>query len=176
LLTALVPFLSGIFLKQTFDLETPPIENKYYNTITYDPAYFQMLVFFILASFAFFLNLVREIIKDVEDVEGDRVLKAKTIPIVLGERKARIISLILIIFILVFSFLGLYFFTQILLIHPRFVDYILFGVIAFFLFLAIFFLKSPERKQLKYADRSLKVAMIIGSLLPMIWSLIVVKV
>jgi hypothetical protein len=45
-----------------------------------------------------------------------------------------------------------------------------------FLFLAIFFLKSKERKQLKYADRSLKVAMIIGSLLPLIWSLIVVKV
>jgi 4-hydroxybenzoate polyprenyltransferase len=175
LLTALVPFLSGIFLKQTFDLETPPIENKYYNTITYDPAYFQMLVFFILASFAFFLNLVREIIKDVEDVEGDKVLKAKTIPIVLGERKARIISLMLLIFILASSILGLYFFTQSIFIQLRLIDYILFGFIAFFLFLAIFFLKSKERKQLKYADRSLKVAMIIGSLLPLIWSLIVVK-
>lgn len=175
LLTALVPFLSGIFLKQTFDLETPPIENKYYSSITYNPAYFQMLVFFILASFAFFLNLVREIIKDVEDVEGDKVLKAKTIPIVLGERKARIISLTLLIFILVCSLLGLYFFTQSIFIQLRLIDYILFSLIAFFLFLAIFFLKSSERKQLKYADRSLKVAMIIGSLLPLIWSLIVVK-
>jgi 4-hydroxybenzoate polyprenyltransferase len=174
LLTALVPILAGIYLNQVFsdyrDYLPAWSDNKYFNNEE-----MKLLVVFIFASFAFFMNLVREIIKDVEDVEGDKVLKAKTIPIVLGERKARIISLMLLIFILVSSILGLYFFTQDLNIQLRLIDYILFGVIAFFLFLAIFFLKSTERKQLKYADRSLKVAMIIGSLLPLIWSLIVVK-
>lgn len=176
LLTALVPILAGIYLNQVLSSNhrdyLPAVwsVNKYFNNEE-----MKLLVVFIFASFAFFMNLVREIIKDVEDVEGDKVLKAKTIPIVLGERKARIISLMLLIFILFSSILGLYFFTQDLNIQLRLIDYILFGVIAFFLFLAIFFLKSTERKQLKYADRSLKVAMIIGSLLPLIWSLIVVK-
>jgi 4-hydroxybenzoate polyprenyltransferase len=37
-----------------------------------------------LAFFSFFLNFVREITKDVEDIEGDKALGLKTFPILLG--------------------------------------------------------------------------------------------
>jgi 4-hydroxybenzoate polyprenyltransferase len=53
----------------------------------------------IYASFAFFMTLVREIIKDIEDLKGDNTFGCKTLPIVLGIRKTKfIIYLILAIF------------------------------------------------------------------------------
>ena len=65
--------------------------------------------FFLFAAysfFAFFISLIREIIKDMEDVEGDRKFDCKTLPIVIGQRKTKIvIYLISIIFIIVVAIL-----------------------------------------------------------------------
>lgn len=41
------------------------------------------------ASFAFFMTLVREIIKDMEDLKGDQTFGCKTLPIVWGMRKTK---------------------------------------------------------------------------------------
>lgn len=52
------------------------------------------------AIFAFFLNLIREIIKDIEDRQGDRKHGCKTLPIVIGFRKTkRVIFFIAIAFV-----------------------------------------------------------------------------
>lgn len=51
----------------------------------------------IYSAFAFLLTMVREIIKDMEDVKGDAILGCKTLPIVWGTRTARIIPGILIV-------------------------------------------------------------------------------
>ena len=52
------------------------------------------------AIFAFFLNLIREIIKDIEDRQGDRKHGCRTLPIVLGFRKTKnVIFLIAITFV-----------------------------------------------------------------------------
>lgn len=46
---------------------------------------------FIYAIFAFFMTLIREIIKDIEDLKGDNTFGCKTLPIVLGMRKTKYI-------------------------------------------------------------------------------------
>lgn len=52
------------------------------------------------AIFAFFLNLIREIIKDIEDRPGDRKHGCRTLPIVIGFRKTKdVIFLIAICFV-----------------------------------------------------------------------------
>lgn len=52
------------------------------------------------AIFAFFINLIREIIKDIEDRQGDRKHGCKTLPIVLGFRNTkRVIFVIAIAFV-----------------------------------------------------------------------------
>jgi len=52
------------------------------------------------AIFAFFLNLIREIIKDIEDRQGDRKHGCRTLPIVIGFRRTKgIIFLIATVFI-----------------------------------------------------------------------------
>jgi 4-hydroxybenzoate polyprenyltransferase len=45
----------------------------------------------IYALFAFFMTLVREIIKDVEDLKGDNTFGCKTLPIIWGIRKTKVI-------------------------------------------------------------------------------------
>ncbi|MCH7399327.1 geranylgeranylglycerol-phosphate geranylgeranyltransferase [Belliella sp. DSM 107340] len=52
------------------------------------------------AIFAFFINLIREIIKDVEDRQGDRKHGCRTLPIVIGFRNTkRVIFVIAIAFV-----------------------------------------------------------------------------
>ncbi|SIS82136.1 geranylgeranylglycerol-phosphate geranylgeranyltransferase [Belliella pelovolcani] len=52
------------------------------------------------AIFAFFINLIREIIKDIEDRQGDRKHGCKTLPIVLGFRNTkRVIFVIAVAFV-----------------------------------------------------------------------------
>jgi len=45
----------------------------------------------IYALFAVFMTLVREIIKDIEDLKGDNTFGCKTLPIILGIRKSKVI-------------------------------------------------------------------------------------
>ena len=58
----------------------------------------QIVIFklvFIISLFAFFLTLIREILKDLEDILGDKIIHARTIPIINGEAKTKIILIIL---------------------------------------------------------------------------------
>lgn len=48
-----------------------------------------------LAFFGFFISLIREIIKDVQDYSGDFKVGARTIPIVLGEKTTNVIIIAL---------------------------------------------------------------------------------
>ena len=51
------------------------------------------LFFMFYAIFAFLCSLIREIIKDMEDIEGDREFGCRTIPIVIGLKKTKMIVL-----------------------------------------------------------------------------------
>jgi geranylgeranylglycerol-phosphate geranylgeranyltransferase len=51
----------------------------------------------ILSSIAFLGSLSREIVKDVEDVRGDKTARIRTLPIVAGERAAKILAAIILI-------------------------------------------------------------------------------
>jgi 4-hydroxybenzoate polyprenyltransferase len=54
-------------------------------------------VIFIYAIFAFFISLIREIIKDMEDMKGDTAFGCRTLPIIIGIRKTKTILFLLII-------------------------------------------------------------------------------
>jgi 4-hydroxybenzoate polyprenyltransferase len=49
----------------------------------------------VYAAFAFFMTLVREIIKDMEDLKGDVTYGCRTLPIVMGIRKTKIVIYLL---------------------------------------------------------------------------------
>lgn len=51
--------------------------------------YFQTLIF---CAFVFLISMVREIVKDIEDVEGDRKLGDKTLPVSYGIKKSSAVA------------------------------------------------------------------------------------
>ncbi len=65
-----------------------------------------IFLFATYAFFAFFISLIREIIKDMEDVEGDKKFELKTLPLVIGIRNSKlVIYLICVIFLTVVAVL-----------------------------------------------------------------------
>ncbi|MEJ0055515.1 MAG: geranylgeranylglycerol-phosphate geranylgeranyltransferase [Bacteroidota bacterium] len=56
----------------------------------------------IYSLFAFFITLVREIIKDLEDLRGDDTFGCKTLPIVCGIRRTKVFTYLLLILFSVF--------------------------------------------------------------------------
>lgn len=60
--------------------------------------------------FAFFLMLIREIVKDLEDIEGDKVLKSKSLPLRFGVKRTKHIVLgLTLLYFVITMFLGIYY-------------------------------------------------------------------
>jgi 4-hydroxybenzoate polyprenyltransferase len=87
LLTAMVPFLVLLY-------ELPLLARAYGSSIT---PVIRILFIWVLgfSLFAFLINLAREIIKDAEDIEGDRVYGKMTVPVVWGMKTTRWIVVML---------------------------------------------------------------------------------
>jgi len=103
LLIAMVPLLVVFY-------EWPALY-KYYtiNAITLPNINF--IIYWVggFALFAFMTNLTREIIKDIEDFEGDKAYGRNTVPVVIGVLSAKIVSVCLIIFTIALLYLTWYF-------------------------------------------------------------------
>jgi 4-hydroxybenzoate polyprenyltransferase len=88
LLTALVPFLVLLF-------ELPLLAGNYGSEVT-SISHYLMIWVLGFSLFAFLLNLIREIVKDAEDFEGDQAYGKKTVAVIWGIKVSRYISVILI--------------------------------------------------------------------------------
>ncbi len=65
----------------------------------FEPEYYPNLTFLLWYSiFAFELSLIREVIKDVEDLDGDELAQCKTFPIRFGIQKSKFFIAFLILF------------------------------------------------------------------------------
>ena len=83
--------LSAIIILLPFFYEAMA-EDKLYNTISVN--FFFVKAYF---AFAFLTTFSREIIKDLEDMEGDKTLNCRTFPIVAGAVSAKILSIFFIV-------------------------------------------------------------------------------
>tara|TARA_B100002003_G_C14042049_1_gene502098 strand:+ start:62 stop:1048 length:987 start_codon:yes stop_codon:yes gene_type:complete len=71
-------------------------------------------IILIYALFSFLLTLIREFVKDLEDIEGDYAENSTTLAIVLGKRKTKFLSSVLIFFVIIIIAFWQYFQYQIL--------------------------------------------------------------
>ncbi|MBS1647495.1 MAG: geranylgeranylglycerol-phosphate geranylgeranyltransferase [Bacteroidetes bacterium] len=154
LLTALIPL-------QVLCLNIYPFiqKNGYPIPGTYLPSIIASVCFSI---FAFLLSMVREIIKDIEDYEGDYATGCKTIPIVWGIKASKALIAGLIsntVLLLLFSFYKLY------QLHFNMLSLYLFFCVLSPLFYLFFKLYKAQNKQ-HYGSISkwLKFIMISGIL------------
>ena len=89
--SAIVPLLVAI-------ANADYLHHLYQNALAYSPIVGELYVWTGgFAIFAFLLTLVREIVKDIEDIEGDREMECRTLPIVWGDKVAKIIATILLV-------------------------------------------------------------------------------
>lgn len=177
-LTALVPILCGIHFLEFIQSQKDHLPSDWsietsLNTPLHTGwafgSYFNTFVVLVFAFYAGVLNLIREIVKDIEDVTGDLVLKAKTLPIVLGERKTKRVAIVLLILLLLTSvpFLadGYFLYENKFLIAFAPIFVIPIGVITVIGLLS----KKDNKKNLRSADLLLKLLMVIGCSMPFYW-------
>lgn len=125
LLTALVPLMVILF--------EIPLLNKEYGLLMKEMfSDFTLIIMWVSAFsfFAFLLTMIREIIKDIEDFEGDSVYGRKTMPIVLGVVNSKIVVITFILTAL-FSLLYLNFrFLNDLITLVYFVVFLIFPLLV----------------------------------------------
>ena len=110
----------------------------------------------IYAAFAFFMTLVREIVKDMEDLKGDNTFGCKTLPIIWGIRKTKVlIYIILLIFIVVVLLLN----KQYSQLPLRYFGVFLFAPIAL---LTVWLLRADMKKEFAWLSTFCKIILILG--------------
>lgn len=115
----------------------------------------------VLAFFGFFLTIIREFVKDIEDLKGDKKIGAKSLPIVIGVQKTKWIVLATTLFLfsaLSFIAIMLVSFDQIATI------YLSIFVLAPLLYFMVHLWKAKSQNELHRSSAILKIIMLLGIL------------
>ena len=126
-------------------------------------------VLFDYALFAFIINLVREIVKDIQDIDGDHKVGMNTLPIVIGRDRAKnvvfVLSLAPILAIV-------YYLSTYLYKHTIVVIYFLVLVIAPLILVSIKIFNSKTKKEYQFISNLLKIVMLTGMLSMLLYPII----
>lgn len=143
-----------IFLVYEFDHSMISIKD------IFDNLFLSIIIFFYLL-FAFLTTLIREIIKDLQDIKGDNKLKLKTLPIMIGKKRT-------INFLIFLSFLLQLLLLMVLIDSFKNDQYlILFFLITLSLLVAylIYKLRVPfKNNQYQLLSSLMKIIMLVGVL------------
>ncbi len=121
------------------------------------------------ALFAFLTTLIREIIKDTEDFEGDSAYGRNTLPVVIGIAASKIISVGLIIMTVGMLYIVWYFF-----INDRITFiYLSVAIVIPLLFTIYRLVISKDRKDLHAASSIMKLVMLTGILYSVVVKVII---
>jgi 4-hydroxybenzoate polyprenyltransferase len=163
-----VAFLTGLVPLMVVLFEIPLLNRTYGQVMLRNEASFAYIFAWVSAFsfFAFFTTLIREIIKDAEDFEGDKAYGMKTVPIVLGSVWTKIL-LVLFISGMIFMLVALLLKYIIYSVEP--IDYISLVYFALCLvipliLLAIQVIKADDKKGYGRASSLIKVVMLAGIL------------
>jgi 4-hydroxybenzoate polyprenyltransferase len=154
ILTALVPLLVVFY-------EWPALY-KYYTINAITVPDINVIIYWVggFALFAFMINLTREIIKDIEDFEGDLAYGRNTVPVVIGILSAKIVSISLIIITIVLLYLTWHFFIN----DKITLLYLSVTIVLPLLYVILKLVRSSVRKNLHSASRIMKIVMLTGIL------------
>ena len=165
LLTAFVPLTCGIYF-HLVGLDTmPQVEThdlgNYWLKVLYGNYYFLIG----MALFAFLLNFAREIVKDIQDIRGDKESNAKTLPMVIGNKNAKRLAVLSLLLLFCFSSIFYFIFKQKLILDFIFYLPLVFALVT--IFFCMLFLSFSNK--ILVVDRLLKIAMFLGLILPYYW-------
>ena len=157
--SAIVPMLVAI-------VNADYLRHLYQETLVYTPIigelYFWTGGF---AAFAFLLTWAREMVKDIEDIEGDREMECRTLPIVWGEKTTKIfvtILLVVIVALIAYMLFAVLPFSHEWKSLPT--RYVLFGLIVPILCSIVLLWAANNRTELHRVQMIIKFVMFMGIL------------
>ena len=157
--SAIVPLLVAI-------ANADYLHHLYQNALAYSPIVGELYVWTGgFAAFAFLLTWVREIVKDIEDIEGDREMECRTLPIVWGDKVAKIIATILLVAIatlIVYMLFAVLPFSHEWKSLPT--RYVVFGLIVPILCSIVLLWAANNRTEYHRVQTIIKFAMFMGML------------
>jgi 4-hydroxybenzoate polyprenyltransferase len=116
-------------------------------------------IIFDYAIFAFMINLLREMTKDIEDVNGDYKVEMKTLPIIIGrERALKVVFALSLIPLLAVTYYIITYLYQ----HYMAVGYFLIFIIAPLVYFTIKSFSAETKKEIRFLSRLLKIIMFLG--------------
>lgn len=110
-----------------------------------------------LGFFAFVMTTARELVKDIEDMEGDRAEGAKTLPILYGERITAVLAFVLII--VDCALCPILYFNQIFGFYYLIVIAV---AVILFIYCAIMIIRNQDRPTAARVSKYLKIGMLIA--------------
>jgi 4-hydroxybenzoate polyprenyltransferase len=150
--TALVPLIIGIY-------ELEPFRHTF---VFSDGTHFHLIAHVVTISFfAFITTLLREILKDMEDMEGDREYGCKTMPIVLGVKTTKWI----VIGLSAATMAGLAYIQYRMRVVPHYLftfGYFTIALLFPLIFLIWKTLRAETKKEFRFAGNTAKFIMLTG--------------
>jgi 4-hydroxybenzoate polyprenyltransferase len=158
-ISALVPLLIAM-------VNADHLRFLYHESLAYTPIVGQLYVW--LGGFALFcmlLTLSREMVKDMEDVEGDRELECRTMPIVLGEKVSKIVvTIVLLVTIALIAYLA-WFVLPFPMEWATFTGrFIIFGLMVPMLCVLVLLWAARSKRELHTVQQVLKFVMFLGTM------------
>lgn len=124
------------------------------------------------AIFAFMINLLRELVKDIEDIDGDYKAGMQTLPIVLGRERANKVVFFL---SLIPIFSVVYYLITYLYKQTEVVSYFLVFIIAPLIYVTIKLFSAEQKKQYRHISLVLKLVMLTGILSMVLYKYFIFK-
>ncbi|WP_299382131.1 geranylgeranylglycerol-phosphate geranylgeranyltransferase [uncultured Lacinutrix sp.] len=113
------------------------------------------------AIFAFLINFIREIVKDIQDVDGDHKVGMQTLPILFGKARTSKVTMGL---TLITIAIIIYYITTFLYMHVAAIAYFLITVVGPLIYIAIKMFTAETNNHFKHISFMLKIVMITGML------------
>lgn len=124
------------------------------------------------AIFGFMITLLRELVKDIEDIDGDYKMGIKSLPIVIGSNRASklVFLLSLIPLLLIIFYLSKNLYTQ-----PVALIYVLILVVAPLIYVTIKLFNAKQKKDYNHISRILKLVLFTCAFSLLLFQFILLK-
>ena len=163
-----VAFLTGLVPIMVVLFEIPLLNREYGLVMIRNNASFNYMLAWVSAFgfFAFLTTLIREVIKDAEDFEGDMAYGMKTVPIILGTFWTKVLIVLLIAGTLIMLVTLLLKFIAFSVDPLDFISVVYFALFLLLplILLAIQVISATEKKGFKRASSLIKLIMLAGIL------------
>jgi len=130
---------------------------------------------YFFSSFAFLLSFFREIVKDVQDIKGDKKTGCKTLPVLLGIKTSTKILKYLLFAIIIFTISFSFGYASDLLsskeVFEWFIIYILVAVVTPLIFIVFLLNLAKNNSDYKVISKITKFIMIAGIISMVFWKL-----